>query len=374
MIDDKLELLGNSFEPFLSASNPAVVKSLEALGYEEDEIRRIELFDWFQGVGLYGYFELYRLTNNEKYLKLLVKYYDTRICDGLPEKNINSMAPMLTLIHLLDGKLIPEYKTEEYWKIIRTWAEWLYEEAPRTSSGGLAHKTCEAVNREEMWDDTLFMSVLFLAKAGVVLKIDDYVEEAIFQFYTHQQYLTDRKTGFWFHGWTFDGHHNFVEALWARGNSWITIFVPIFLEICEGYPLSKSTKRIIVDAWKKQVEGLLRTQAEDGLWPTLLNDQQSYSEASAAAGFVWGIQKARRMGLLDETEQLTSVIEKAISAICNCINKGGVLEMVSGGTAMGKKSLDFYRDIPIIPKPYGQAMAMMALIESQNRVKHEKVC
>lgn len=361
----KLELLGNSFEPYLFPSNSGLNKSLESLGHNEDEIRRIQLFDWFQGVGLYGYYELYRLTGNEKYLEIMLKYYSERINDGLPEKNINSMAPMLTLIYLIEGGLIPEVKVGEYRGIVSEWAEWLYKSAPRTSGGGLCHKTCEALNHEEMWDDTLFMSVLFMAKAGRVLNKEAYVEEAVYQFYVHQQYLMDRKTGLWFHGWTFDGKHNFIKALWARGNSWITVFVPLFLDICEGYPLAKSTKRMMVDTWNKQVEALLATQADDGLWPTLLDDPQSYSEASAAAGFVWGIQKARRMGLIEESRQLSEAMDTAVVAVSNCIDDKGLVQKVSGGTAMGKESLDMYRTIAIEPMPYGQAMAMMALIETE---------
>jgi unsaturated rhamnogalacturonyl hydrolase len=41
----------------------------------------------------------------------------------------------------------------------------------------------------------------------------------------------DRETGLWFHGWSYDGNHNFARARWARGNSWLTIVIPDFLEL-----------------------------------------------------------------------------------------------------------------------------------------------
>lgn len=366
MIETTLKQLGDSFEPFLKASNPAVVASLKKLGHTEADIRRIELFDWFQGVGLYGYYELYRLTEEERYLKILLDYYEERRADGLPAKNINAMAPMLTLVHLLADGLVPGKLTEDYWNLTETWARWLYGEAPRTSGGGLAHLTCEAANGEELWDDTLFMSLLFLAKAGMVLHRDAYVEEAVFQFMTHHQYLADRKTGCWFHGWTFEGNHNFVNALWARGNCWVTIFIPMFLDICKDYPLGAAVKRCLVESWQHQVEALLIYQKSDGLWPTLLDDGESYSEASATAGFLWGIQKGIGLGLMAKNKALEAAVAKGEQAILMNINEAGILEQVSGGTAMGKDSQDFYRVIPRVPKPYGQAMAMMALIEGRN--------
>ena len=369
-IDHKLTLLGDSFQPFLTASNPNVVASLKALGHNDHDIRRIELFDWFQGVGLFGYWELYKLTGSEKYLKILLTYFNDRITDGLPAKNINAMAPMLTLVHLLESGHVPEELMEQYGDIVSTWAQWLYSESPRTEEGGFAHLTCEAANSAELWDDTLFMAVLFLAKAGMYFRRSDYVEEAAYQFLLHNKYLRDRKTGFWFHGYTFDGRHNFVEALWARGNSWITVFVPHFLEIIDGYPLSDALRRTMIQAYNNQVMALTRAQKADGLWPTLLDEPESYSEASASAGFLWGMLKGRSMGIHEEILD-DEVIDKGIHAIVHNIDNKGILQQVSGGTAMGKDSLDFYRVIPLVPKPYGQAMAMMALIEFRKENRND---
>ena len=60
----------------------------------------------------------------------------------------------------------------------------------------------------------------------------------------HVKYLQDSRTGLWFHGWTFDGRHNFAKALWARGNSWVTIAIPEFIEMLDlRRPIFKQTAR-----------------------------------------------------------------------------------------------------------------------------------
>ena len=41
------------------------------------------------------------------------------------------------------------------------------------------------------------------------------------------------------------------------------------------------------------------------------------------------------------------------------------MNQVSYGTPMGRESKDFYKKIPIQPMPYGQALAMLLLIEMQ---------
>ena len=49
---------------------------------------------------------------------------------------------------------------------------------PRTKEGGFQHITSDTLNEQELWDDTLFMTVLFLANMGRILNKKDYEEEA----------------------------------------------------------------------------------------------------------------------------------------------------------------------------------------------------
>ena len=62
---------------------------------------------------------------------------------------------------------------------------------PRTEENGIQHGHAELENKGHLWDDTLFMTVLFLAKAGVLLGREEYVREAEYQFLLHAKYLTD---------------------------------------------------------------------------------------------------------------------------------------------------------------------------------------
>ena len=74
-----------------------------------------------------------------------------------------------------------------------------------------------------MWDDTLMMTVLPLAKIGKLLNRPQYVEEANLPVLLHVQNLMDRETGLWFHGWNYEGRHNFARARWrgaTAGSPW----------------------------------------------------------------------------------------------------------------------------------------------------------
>ena len=52
-------------------------------------------------------------------------------------------------------------------------ADWIMNEMPRTPEGGIQHKHAELENHGDLWDDTLFMTCLFLAKAGKVFSRQD---------------------------------------------------------------------------------------------------------------------------------------------------------------------------------------------------------
>ena len=203
------------------------------------------------------------------------------------------------------------------------------------------------------------MSVLPLLKIGKVLGREDYIEEASYQFLLHVQYLMDRKSGLWFHGWTFDGQHNYAEARWARGNSWLTIAIPEFIELM-GWPEQHATRRFLLQVLETQVKALQQYQHSSGLWHTLIDDKDSYLEASASAGFAYGIMKAVRKRYLPR--EMLPMAENALRAVIRHINPQGELMQVSFGTAMGD-DLEYYRQIPLTSMPYGQAMALLCLTE-----------
>lgn len=356
VLENKLKALGDSFREVLYQENPSVESFLRKQGKTLQEIRSIQLFDWYQGVGLYGFYKLYKQRGDEDYLNVIKGFYDHLIVEGLPDKNVNSMANMLTLICLYE-----ESKEETYGSVCREWAAWLYSEMPRTEEGGIQHITLSSMNVGQLWDDTLFMSVLFLVKAGTVFGNNAYIEEAIYQFYIHVKYLQDSHTGLWYHGWTFDGRHNFVDALWARGNSWITIFIPEFFEMLESVHVPSSTEKFIKYVLVNQLTSLKVYQDDSGLWHTLLTDRDTYLESSAAAGFTYGILKSVRMGLVGSEYMELGI--RGLEGVCDCIGEDGRLNHMSAGTAMGKESLDYYRQVKLRNEPYGQAMAMLALIE-----------
>ncbi len=314
-------------------------------------------WEWTHGIGLFGMWRYYEQTGDKVALDIIRKWFVDRFAEGQTTKNINTVSPFLTLAYL--HELEPDAANLAYFD---EWAEWLMADdgLPKTEEGGFQHIVYNDENPGEMWDDTLMMSVLPLAKIGLLLNRPQYVEEAKRQFLVHIKYLFDKKTGLWFHGWDFNGRHNFAEALWARGNCWVTIAIPEIIEMLD-LPEGDALRMFLIDTLAAQVKTLAETQdAKTGLWHTLIVDPTSYLEASATAGFAYGILKGVRKGYLPASYRDVGI--KAIEGVMANIDASGELQQVSFGTAMGD-TLQFYKDIALTSMPYGQSLAICALAE-----------
>lgn len=355
---EKNEVIG--FIDLLMENLTTIKDSGEFLLHFDDVIvddKSWHVWNWPQGVGLYGIHKYYKKTKDPKAIKIINDWFENQMVHGAPPKNVNTMAPLLTMAYLYE-----ETKDSRYLPYLEDWAAWIMYDMPRTKENGLEHMTYGPANTEQLWDDTLMMTVLPLAKIGLLLDRPEYIEEAKRQFILHVKYLADKKTGLWFHGWTFEGNHNYAEALWARGNCWVTIAIPEIIEMLK-LPKGDFFREFLIETLNRQIEKLAEFQDESGLWHTLLDDKGSYLEASATAGFAYGILKSVNKRYV--SEKYREVGEKAIKGLIPEISENGAVGKVSIGTGMGN-TLDFYREIGITEMPYGQSLTVLALSEFLN--------
>ncbi|WP_106214630.1 glycoside hydrolase family 88/105 protein [Glaciihabitans tibetensis] len=312
------------------------------------------VWNWPQGVGLYGIYKNYKITGNPLAADVVQEWFDKALAAGAPPKNVNTMAPLLALANLYE-----DTRDSKYVPYLDQWARWAMHDMPRTHGNGLQHVTYAGPNSQQLWDDTLMMTVLPLAKIGRLLGRPEYIEEAKYQFLIHAQYLMDQKTGLWFHGWSFDRRDNYAGALWARGNCWVTIAIPELIDILDLEP-GDPVREWLLHLLNSQVSALARLQDESGMWHTLLDDPTSYLESSATAGIAYGLLKAVHERYIDSGYAV--VAEKAIAALCEQITPDGEVQNVSIGTGMGE-DLDFYKTIGTSAMPYGQSLTVLCFTE-----------
>ena len=207
---------------FLESMIEKIIHSLQTLEgtvVEKDKSYDVSMRDWGwpQGVALFAMYQYYVIKREPELLKYLEDWFAEHFEAGLPPVDVNSTCPMLTLTYLYEETGNPEYKRQ-----LDKWCDEITAHFPRTEEGGFTHYIVTLPNEGQLWDDTLYMTVLFLARMGQLRKEPALQQESIRQFLVHIKYLTDTRTGLLFHGWDFNGRHNFAQARWARGNSWYT--------------------------------------------------------------------------------------------------------------------------------------------------------
>ena len=366
-ITRKLDLVVNKL---LTLGGPENETELENGGESIGFFRRdfgISEWDWPQGVGLYGLYKIMMGEKKDEYREFLCSWFKSNMAEGLPSRNINTTTPLLTLVQLNEICPDPEFES-----LCLSWADWLMRCLPRTEEGGFQHVTSAngdrlgvRLNENEMWIDTLFMTVLFLNRMGQKYNRQDWISESIHQVLLHIKYLYDKKTGLFYHGWTFNTRDNFGGVFWCRGNSWFTAGILEYLEMFKG-SLDAGVREFIVNTYKSQVRTLKKLQSQSGLWHTVLDDPASYEEVSGSAAITAGILKGIKLGILDDS--YLDCAWKGVRAVMNNIDEEGTVLNVSGGTGMGADR-EHYKRILIAPMAYGQSLTILALIQALDNLK-----
>lgn len=300
-----------------------------------ERTKRMDMsWDWPCGVAYYGLATAYETTGNKEYIEFLKERIDELIEIGLPTWTVNTCAMGHCLITLYQ-----EYGEEKYMDLIKSKVEYLSHKALRFGNNVLQH-TVSSKNDfpEQCWADTLFMAAYFLLRVGVMEKEEALIEDALNQYYWHIQYLQDENSGLWYHGYNNIKKDHMSGFYWGRANCWAAYTmsrVGKILPECYLYPKYLE----IVGSLNEQLSALKLLQTEQGLWRTILNDEETYEELSASAGIAAAmIWKGNPLHIKH--------IQRALQGVLKNIAPDGRLMNVSGGTAV-MKDREGYQNISV---------------------------
>ena len=217
----------------------------------------------------------------------------------------------------------------------------------------------------EVWIDVCYFTAPALALMGRIAGDHAMVERAADQMIVHRDHLLDPASGlFWHVAYVEKKTHS--PCLWARGNSWFSIAAPQVIAEVEAagrlQPLAAKVKEIRT-ALATQLNKIASLQDKAGLWHTVINRDDSYLEASSAAGFALAFGRALRTELPGlDAHRARESYSRALSAICSKIDAGGAFTNVSQQTPPG--DFAFYNSIEVGTAPFATGVCMMALSEA----------
>ncbi|MDG6099913.1 glycoside hydrolase family 88 protein [Alteromonas sp. ZYF713] len=178
------------------------------------------------------------------------------------------------------------------------------------------------------WADALFMAPRAWAQMTKVTGDPKYLEYGDKEFWAAADYLFSDEYGLFYRDSRyFDAKSdNGKPVFWGRGNGWVFAAIPMIIEeLPDGHP----SRERYIELYKKNAEGLMALQKEDGYWPASLMDPGKVKTPEVSGtgfitfGLAWGVNN----GILTD-QRAKDIVEKGWEAITKAVTDDGRVHWV----------------------------------------------
>jgi rhamnogalacturonyl hydrolase YesR len=206
------------------------------------------------------------------------------------------------------------------------------------------------------------MGGVFLVRWGVYNHDPKFIDDAAEQI-IHQAAVEQDADGLWFHGY-FVKQKQQAPFKWGRGNGWATVTL---VETLSAMDKKDPLRPQLIGILKKQIDGLKKVQAPDGMWRQILDKPDLWEETSCTAMFAYGIARASNRGWIAPHNML--IARKAFAGIAKNVTADGVVKGTCEGTSIST-DLNYYiqRGRPD-DDPHGRGPVMLAGTEILSAAK-----
>lgn len=346
-------------------------------------------WNYIDGCLMISLMKMYYCTNEEKYLNFVKDYVSPQInSDGSIKTyskgdynldNINEGRVLFDLYNITNE--------EKYRKAIDTLYAQL-EEQPRTSLNSFWHKKKYT---NQVWLDGLYMAQVFYTKYLQNYADGDY-SDVMNQYLNVEKYMKDKTTGLYYHGfdvtktqsWA-DKETGLSKSFWLRAIGW---YIASLSDVGALLPENSSEKKTIQGYLQNAIDSMLNYLDKDKKMFYQVVDKQgqtatkgtttkeNYLETSGTALICYAILNAVNNGLIDETyynvgksifngiccEKLTVTDSKfTLSGICKVGGLGGT----SNGVSRDGSFYYYLSESVVSNEAKGVAPFIMAYVELQ---------
>ena len=335
-------------------------------------------WNYIDGCMMNSIMELYKMTNNQKYLNF-VDYYAGHFV--LEDGTIPSYKrEKFVLDDICESKVLFDLyaytNKEKYLKAIN-YTAWHIENQPRTKEGNFWHKT---IYPNQIWLDGLYMAMPFYTKLlNLRSKNPDY-SDIINQYKNVKNIMCDKVTGLYYHGydsskevfWA-DKNTGLSKNFWLRAIGWFIVSIMDVYELLKDETAKEELKQIAVEL----SNSLLKYQdANSKMFYQVVNmgtEVGNYLETSGSAMISYSFLKGARLGVLDKEFKLHG--KAILDGICNNyledvdgeLNLGNICLVAGLGPSNNLRrdgSYEYYISEPIVKNEgKGVAPVIMAYIE-----------
>ena len=296
---------------------PVATKLCDTIMRDFGEIL-IKKWQYDGGLCLKGFEAVYKTCGEKKYNDYIHAEFDYFIND---DGTIKTYDPEVRNIdHLNNGKnlfyLWHETGEEKYKKAIELLAS-QFAIMPRTPSGTYWHKK---IYPNQVWLDGLFMGEPFAAQYAKEMGHPEKFDDIVDQFVNAERLTYEPRCGLYAHAcdeskeafWA-DKSTGRSLNVWGRSVGW---FCMALVDALDFFPGDHPGRETLIGLFRKAIGNVVKYQDERGVWYQVMDNRRSdnYRESTCTCMFAYAMDKAIRMGYIDEAEY-RPYLEKAVDGI-----------------------------------------------------------
>jgi rhamnogalacturonyl hydrolase YesR len=140
----------------------------------------------------------------------------------------------------------------------------------------------------------------------------------------------------------------------------------------EALPVEHPDRPALIQFFNELCDGYAALQGEGGLWHQVLNDANTYQEASCTAMFAYGFARGVRFGWLEQPERYIEASERAWSGLTRtAIDRQGNVHGVCSGSRYAFTAEYYDKDLLTVTNDnHGIGIMMLAGTEVAKMKEH----
>lgn len=249
-----------------------------------------------------------------------------------------------------------------YRKVADDVAEYISTKQSRLVDGALYRSITKMSGMEgTMWVDDLYMSVPFLVRYYKLTGEQSYIDDAANQYLLYKKYMFIPELKIMSHVYyTSPKMANGIP--WGRGNGWVLFSLSELLAVL---PKDHKCRNELLSFFRELCEGYLVLQNKKGMWHQVLNDNESYEEASCTSMFAYAFARGVRYGWLEKQEIYARSVFKAWEGLSKiAIDEFGNIYGVCKGSGSSFTPRYYKNELGwVLNDPHGTGIVMLAGIE-----------